>query len=142
MQAYQEISLCFMAQANTHVFPGGVLDEADYSPGWLRLFTEPSGCSHPFSSITSLKPRSLPVYDTCPHNGPIAGEVAFRICAIREFFEEAGILLARDRDKMASVVDVVPGTCSPALKELSQAEMREWREKVHNNAHEFITMCR
>lgn len=68
--------------------------------------------------------------------------MAFRICAIREFFEEAGILLARDRDKMVSVMDVVPGMCSPAVKVLPQAEMREWREKVHNNAQEFITMCR
>lgn len=130
-----------MLQANTHVFPGGVLDEADYSPDWLHLFKS-SGCNEPFSSITSLKPRSLPLYDICPRNGPIAGEVAFRICVIREFFEEAGVLLARDRNKMASVAGVVPGTCSPALKELSQSEMREWREKVHNNAYEFITMCR
>lgn len=129
-------------QANTHVFPGGVLDEADYSPSWLHLFAEQSGCTQPFASITSLKPPSLPLYGACPQEGPIAGEVAFRICAIREFFEEAGILLARDRDKIAPIVDVVPGTCSPALKKLPQAEMRSWREKVHNNAHEFITMCR
>lgn len=115
-----------------------MLDEADYSPGWLPLF----GSSKAFSSITSLKPRSLPLYDTCPHNGPIPGEVAFRICAIREFFEEAGILLARNRDSVVSVEDVVPGTCSPSLKDLSQVEMREWREKVHSNAHDFITMCR
>lgn len=118
------------------------MDEADYSPSWLPLFAEPGGHVQPFSSITSLKPRSLSLYDTCPSNGPIAGEVAFRICAIREFFEEAGVLLARDRGKMASVVDVVPGTCRPALKELPQVEMKEWRSKVHNNAYEFITMCR
>lgn len=118
------------------------MDEADYSPSWLRLFSDPPGCTYPFSSIASLKPRSLPLYSTCPQDGPIAGEVAFRICAIREFFEEAGILLARDRDKMVSVMDVVPGTCSPAVKVLPQAEMRKWREKVHNNAQEFITMCR
>jgi nucleoside diphosphate-linked moiety X motif protein 19 len=118
------------------------LDKADYSPGWLHLFNEPSGCGHPFSSITSLKPRSLRLYDACPQDGPLAGEVAFRICAIREFFEEAGILLARDRDKMAAIVDAVPGTCSPSLRELSQAEMTEWRERVHNDANEFIAMCR
>lgn len=132
----------YLLQPNVHVFPGGVLDEADYSPNWFGLFSGPSGCEQPFSPITSIKRRSLPLYDSCPRDSPIAAEVAFRICAIREFFEEAGILLARDRDKMAAVVDVVPGTCSPALKELSQAEMKKWRNRVHDNAHEFITMCR
>ena len=123
------------------MFPGGVLDEADYSPSWFPLFTEP--CSpdraHPFSPLTSLKPRTLPLYSSCPDNSPIAGEVAFRICAIRELFEEAGVLLARDKGEVATLGGVVPGTCSPAIKELPQAETKEWRHKVHNNAYEFIS---
>ena len=68
--------------------------------------------------------------------------MAFRICAIREFFEEAGILIARDRGGVASVVDVIPGTCSPAVKVLPRVEMEEWRAKVHSDANQFIVMCR
>lgn len=136
----------FISQASTHVFPGGVLDEADYATGWLRLFTEMSGCEQPFSSLTSLKPPNsslLPIYHSLPPGASLAGQVAFRICAIREFFEEAGVLLARDGGKeVESVVGVVPGTCSPAVKELPREEMEEWRVKVHNNAYEFINMCR
>ena len=126
-------------QANTHVFPGGVLDEADYSPRWLHLFTEQES---PFSIIASPKPNALPIYGSVPQDGLIVGEVAFRICAIREFFEEAGILLARDKSEVASKVGMVPGSFGPAIKELPQAKMKEWRTKVHNDAHEFISMCR
>lgn len=121
-----------------------MLDEADYSPNWFPLFADScvSHNGHPFSSLTSLKPRSLAIYDSCPSRGPISGEVAFRICAIREFFEEAGILLARDKREVPAVVGVMPGTCGVAVRELPQAEMREWRSKVHSDAHQFITMCR
>ncbi len=133
-------------QANTHVFPGGVLDEADYATGWLHLFTELSGSKRPFSSLTSLKqPGSslLPIYQSLPSVASLPGQVALRICAIREFFEEAGILLARDGgEEVGSVVGMVPGTFSPAVKELPREEMEEWRVKVHNNAYEFINMCR
>lgn len=126
------------------MFPGGVLDEADYSPNWLHLFADTSNVTNPNNSPLSsiLRHSSLPVYGSTPQDSPIVGEVAFRICAIREFFEEAGILLARDKGEVPSVVGMVPGTFSPAIKDLPQAEMKEWRDKVHNNAHEFITMCR
>ena len=128
-------------QADVHVFPGGVLDEADYSPKWLDLFTEPKGCEHPFASILSLR-HLLPIYKCISQDNPIPGEVGLRICAIREFFEEAGILLARDRDEVSSKANMFPGSFGPAVKELPDDVMKEWRTRVHNNAYEFITMCR
>ena len=134
-----------------------MIDEADYSAGWVSLFSELSCSEHPFSSLTSLKQpsgssshstrttvtTSMPIYSSLPPDAPLAGQVAFRICAIREFFEEAGILLARDGGKeVESVVGVVPGTFGPAVKELPREKMEEWRVRVHNDAHEFINMCR
>lgn len=68
-------------------------------------------------------------------------EVAFRICAIREFFEEAGVLLARDKEDVASILDMVPGTFGPEIKKLSPTQIETWRDRVHNDAYQFINMC-
>src|SRR5690348_563781 len=62
-----------------HVFPGGRVDEAD------RDVAEPSWCDGVDVAMHQLD--LLPAVDA----------VAFHVAAIRELFEEAGVLLARDR---------------------------------------------
>ena len=118
------------------------MDEADYSPGWVSLFTDQNRCAQPFTSITSLRNASLPVHRSIPQDSLIFGEVAFRICAIREFFEEAGILLARDNVDVESILEVIPGSFPPTIKQLPSSVLNEWRTRVHNDANQFITMCR
>ena len=122
-----------------YVFSGGVLDEADYSPSWMSIFSD---YSQPFASILFLRDSGLPIFRTVPQNGPIAGEVAFRICAIREFFEEAGILLARHKSEVDSVLNVVPGSVPPSISNLPKSILEEWRSRVHSDANQFITMCK
>ena len=90
----------------------------------------------------STAPR-LPLYNTIPNDiDCIQGEIAFRICAIREMFEEAGVLLARDTSDVDTVFDLLPGSFRPAVKLLPIPLREQWRERVHSNAEEFITMCR
>ena len=71
-------------------------------------------------------------------------EIAYRICAIRELFEETGILLARKKEEVVDfpVHGLSPGTVSPVVMSLSDATLTQWRERVHDNAYNFITMCR
>ena len=83
----------------------------------------------------------MPLYNEVAGT-PVKGEIAFRICAIRETFEEAGVLLARDWSDASRVVEFLPGTFSPSVKELPEAVREEWRERIHENAEEFLTMCR
>lgn len=135
-------------QANTHVFPGGVLDEADFSPKWLSVFGDLQ-ChtdKKPFASILDLKntsERRLPLYSAIPSDVDcLQGEIAFRICAIREMFEEAGVLLARDSGDVETVLDLLPGSFKPSVKLLPDSIREQWRKRVHNNAQEFVTMCR
>jgi len=116
-----------------------VLDKADYCPSWLSVFSD---YRQPFSSILSLRDSGLPIFKTVPKGSPLAGEVAFRICAIREFFEEAGILLARRRSEVKSVINTLPGSFPPSIAKLPRALLEEWRVKVHADASEFVTMCR
>lgn len=135
---------------NTHVFPGGLLDKADYSPEWLDIFRRTSSgdsSKSPFLSLLSVqqaskKEKRLPIYSEVPRDGPIAGEIAFRICAIRETFEEAGVLLVRDVADVEGKRDLFPGSFAPALKSLPEGERQDWRKRVHDNADEFITMCK
>lgn len=88
-------TIAFMAGA--HVFPGGRVDEADAADvSWADL---PDGAA--------------------AHRAP---STAFAVSAARELFEEAGVLLARDRN----------GRC-PA----TTAAFAEWRAAVHDKARSF-----
>ena len=122
-----------------------MIDKADYSPRWLDLFNESlPPYKQPFSSLLELKKPGhpkLPLYHIVK-DSPIFGEVAFRICAIREAFEEAGVLLVRDQSDVARTIDFLPGTFSPAVKVLPESLLKEWRERVHSNAEEFLVMCK
>ena len=130
--------------ANTYVFPGGRLDASDYSPRWRQLYQQCTAPTHdPYHPILSLRnPNSprLPIYREVPE-GPIVGEVAFRICAIREMFEEAGVLLVRDRDQVAQIVDCLPGTFPSAVKAIPASTRSRWRKEVHNSGEEFLNLC-
>ena len=58
-------------QANTHVFPGGILDESDCSTAWLDVFAATRDC---FSSLCMKNP--LPIYSDIPPNaGAVLGAV-------------------------------------------------------------------
>src|SRR5262245_15443271 len=71
-----------------HVFPGGTLDEEDESPALQAQ------CDRPDDAAAS---RVL---------GVAKGVLAYSIAAIRELFEEAGMLLARDGGgKLISLAD-------------------------------------
>ena len=125
-----------------------MLDEADFSPKWLNLFSELSRRTSKdlFTSILDFRdpgaPR-LPLYSSIPGNSDsLHGEIALRICAIREMFEEAGVLLVRDNSDVETVLEQLPGSFKPSVKLLPDQVREQWRKRVHDNAHEFITMCR
>ena len=104
------------------------------------MFSQLTGTKAPFSSLISS--HKLPLYSNVPHETPIVGEVAFRICAIREMFEEAGVLLVRDKNDVPPLLDLLPGAFSPAVKILPEATRELWRTRVHNDAMEFLTLCK
>ena len=84
----------------------------------------------------------LPIYKSTPSDS-IPGEVSLRINAIREMFEESGILMLRDAGRMAEIQEgSTAGSVRPTLKVLEKELMKMWRERVHDNAYDFITMCR
>ncbi|KAJ2964254.1 hypothetical protein NQZ79_g886 [Umbelopsis isabellina] len=84
---------------NAHVFPGGNIDQHDYDSRWSEIIA-PGG--HAYYDEESKR------------------MLAHKICAIRETYEEAGLLLTNP-----------PNLQIPT----------SWREKVHADASEFRKMC-
>ncbi|KAI8645571.1 hypothetical protein BD408DRAFT_429553 [Parasitella parasitica] len=82
---------------NAHVYPGGVVDAADHYSNWSQDKT----ISESEQSILTNK-----------------------ICAIRETFEESGLLLSH-----------------PPAHTIKALDANVWRHKVHNNASQFKAMC-
>ena len=89
----------FMAGA--YVFPGGAVDAADAR--WC------DGMDHAAAQIPDLSP---------------ALALALHVAAVRELFEEAGVLLARDPSGRFARLD----------GESSQARFRQYRHDIHSSA--------
>ena len=112
-----------------YVFPGGIIEKkADFSNDWMELFKHSfAKFGRDFTSLVNIQGPRPPVLRKSTTDIP--SEVAFRICAIRETFEESGILLLK------SFQDTCQGY-------LSENNIQNWRKEVHADASKFITMCR
>jgi 8-oxo-dGTP pyrophosphatase MutT (NUDIX family) len=93
-----------------HVFPGGALDDADSGEAIAQ-------CCGSFGDGEASSALALP-----------RGGLAFYVAAVRECFEEAGVLLARDRD--------TGGRFTMAHDEFVAA-----RRRVHRDASAFAELC-
>uniref|UniRef100_A0A8C6ZQ93 Acyl-coenzyme A diphosphatase NUDT19 n=1 Tax=Nothoprocta perdicaria TaxID=30464 RepID=A0A8C6ZQ93_NOTPE len=122
-----------------HVFPGGLLEAADFSAEWLELLPPPPHCG--LGLVRPPPPGSsrAPLFATDRQSlgSPLPAEVAFRICAIRETFEEAGILLAVPGRGPAP-----GGGPARALPAERLPELGAWRRRVQHDASCFPRLCR
>ncbi|MBM4444577.1 MAG: hypothetical protein FJ020_04630 [Chloroflexi bacterium] len=97
-----------------YVFPGGVVEESDYSPEMERL------CR----GLTSARAR-----DIIPDATPPRKALGFFVAAVREAFEEAGILLACTEASSPS-----------SLTHEQKARLASHRLPVHRNPRLFASM--
>lgn len=114
---------------STYVFPGGVIEtKADFSNEWMELFKQSfAKFGKDFTSLVNIQGPRPPLLKKSITDIP--SEVAFRICAIRETFEESGILLLkRLTDEQQSHLNV--------------DEIQNWRKQIYADATKFLTMCR
>ncbi|XP_061449944.1 acyl-coenzyme A diphosphatase NUDT19 [Rhineura floridana] len=124
---------------SAHVFPGGVVDAADFSADWLSLLPDPPRCG--LSSVRANGPRAPLFASERPElSSPLPGDVAFRICAIREAFEEAGVLLLVPGDS-ASDPTAGPARLLPAERLPPVSELTEWRHRVQRQPDSFLQLC-
>ncbi|XP_045193960.1 acyl-coenzyme A diphosphatase NUDT19-like [Mercenaria mercenaria] len=129
-----------------HVFPGGVAHESDFSPDWMELFSKAGNdvvrnmqtFVERGGKGTHMFSRSRP-----EEFSKIPSELAFRICAIRETFEESGILLVRDLNRVKNEqITEKEQPVSGKSAVISDSILKPWREKVDDDAWQFISMCK
>ncbi|XP_033021771.1 nucleoside diphosphate-linked moiety X motif 19-like [Lacerta agilis] len=129
---------------SAHVFAGGVADAADFSSDWLQLL--PGGPRCGLGSVQGECPRAPLFTAERPELGsPLPGDVAFRLCAIREAFEEAGVLLVLPgpvADAAAAATTAGPARLLPAERLPPSSELAEWRLRVQRQPGSFLQLCR
>lgn len=126
---------------NAYVFPGGLVDASDFSSEWLDIFRQ--FVDSPNFGLRSVKQRPEtrpPMFatDRLKLGSPVPGDVAFRICALRETFEESGVLLAVPAGNALSEVTRLPSN----VNDLRSTELSRWRSLVNQDPCNFIRMCR
>jgi len=119
--------LKFMPDA--YVFPGGAVSSADGVEEWRDFYTkkEMSSLSPPKLTKHSNRP---PLYRT-PKDEPISRDLSLRITAIRETFEESGILLLEKNGQLIKSSDLP-----------NKNEIKQWRNAVEADASKFLDICK
>lgn len=118
--------------AKAYVFPGGAVELADFSVPWLDHFAKNGYGREQLASEFIIPNRTrIPLYQDCPNHSDCIPEVGYRISAIRETFEETGVLICKPVKNPKSVFEIDP------IKDLP-----EWQERVHQNPEEFLLLCK
>ncbi|XP_061078809.1 acyl-coenzyme A diphosphatase NUDT19-like isoform X1 [Conger conger] len=137
---------------NVYVFPGGVVEPSDFSSDWLETFKSFRHWPNFGLGLVKQPPETRPpIFATNRRElgSPIPSVVALRICAVRETFEESGILLVVPKNEENNI-DFMShrggGNNSTSLTRLHELldkrELARWRALVTENPFNFIRMCR
>ncbi|XP_038207639.1 nucleoside diphosphate-linked moiety X motif 19 isoform X1 [Zerene cesonia] len=115
--------------SNSVVFPGGVSEEADADDHWLRLFTSFGYTQRDFEALHRPDAPTNLIFQ----NNPVRRHVALRICAIRETFEELGLLICSSdhkKNKTAAWSTV-----------RTDIDTGYWQSKISENPSELLNLC-
>ncbi|XP_023306074.2 acyl-coenzyme A diphosphatase NUDT19 [Lucilia cuprina] len=118
-----------------YVFPGGAFDaKADDNIEWLQYF-EAFGISKEDLQKLSLQHLPNRPKPLMTNGRNLCRDISLRITAIREAFEEVGLLLCLNRDDLRSKHKI-----HSSFKH--NFDRSYWQDKVHNNALEFLNLCK
>ena len=113
--------------AKAYVFPGGAVEMADFSGSWFNIFARHGHAKNELIAQFYNKNRIRPpLYDTI--NSELIPEIGFRIAAIREAFEETGILFCKTSSHSSSCFHLIN-------------QVENWQERVHEKPTEFLNLC-
>ncbi|KAK7862993.1 hypothetical protein R5R35_014548 [Gryllus longicercus] len=113
-----------------YVFPGGATANEDSCQEWLNIY-ESLGFKPELLKILTSNSPTVPLFSD--NSKPLHKSISLRITAIRETFEESGILLCRSQK------DSTPSNWAAYM---SGHQLQEWQKIVQNNAYEFLNLCK
>ncbi|XP_023304206.2 acyl-coenzyme A diphosphatase NUDT19-like [Lucilia cuprina] len=119
---------------NSSVFPGGVCEAADETPLWHKHFEKMGVTKTQIKPLTAVKGEISNIFKN-DNKDVLERELSLRITAIRETFEELGIILCRDRKSLSSP----DGKGYGNFKE--DFDRKHWQNVVHNDASKFLSLC-
>ncbi|XP_057290451.1 acyl-coenzyme A diphosphatase NUDT19-like isoform X2 [Hydractinia symbiolongicarpus] len=122
---------------NAYVFPGGVTSlTTDFTEEWNDIFKR-NNYSNKFSRLLNTTKPQPSAYTSNISPGRIPPELAFRICAIRETFEESGILLLTDYNGKEIVLDDPTHNLGGEF-----GTLQSWRDKINEDDNNFLKLFR
>ncbi|XP_045770455.1 acyl-coenzyme A diphosphatase NUDT19-like [Maniola jurtina] len=116
--------------SNGVVFPGGVSEEADASEHWLHLLSSFGFGQNDFEALHRSRALASPIFAS----NPIRRHIALRISAIRETFEELGLLICSSKhkaDRSGKWADV-----------LADVDVKYWQSRVSKDPAELFNLCK
>lgn len=130
----------FMPSA--HVFPGGIVEPVDFSAEWLDVFKAFVHLPNFGLGVVEQPVETRPpmfAADRVKFGSPVPGDLGLRICAIRETFEESGVLLVIPGDQAKRSIESRLTTLSDRW---DGRLISTWRSRVTENSSDFIRMCK
>uniref|UniRef100_A0A1B0A518 Nudix hydrolase domain-containing protein n=1 Tax=Glossina pallidipes TaxID=7398 RepID=A0A1B0A518_GLOPL len=119
---------------NSAVFPGGVSETADESPLWYQHFQKFGVTKEQLDTAYAFKGERTGIYKNENPN-LLKRELSLRITALRETFEEVGIMLCLDSNSLRESHNKAYGD----VKE--DFDRQYWQNVVHEDASKFLTLC-
>uniref|UniRef100_A0A182R0H7 Nudix hydrolase domain-containing protein n=1 Tax=Anopheles farauti TaxID=69004 RepID=A0A182R0H7_9DIPT len=114
---------------NHIVFPGGSFDAQDDAPAWLRMFADQKITSDAQQALTAVSgPRSY-IFQTTASD-QLDRNISLRLCALRECFEELGVLLVANRQDRQTGFSMAKGGF----------DVPRWQSDVHDGRKRFVEL--
>ena len=134
---------------NAYAYPGGVTSEADFDArNWTKVFSRVRGFTDLAKLLKPFKvPGVRPPIMTNRECGEtiLSPEIAFRICAIRETFEETGVLLVCNNSDvdLTKPVERLQGRVPPMAMAFTDRDFddQDWRNRVSGDASQLQDLC-
>ncbi|XP_055637477.1 acyl-coenzyme A diphosphatase NUDT19-like isoform X1 [Toxorhynchites rutilus septentrionalis] len=118
---------------NSIVFPGGAYDKQDESARWVELFSRMNVPNNLLQALTKVEgPRPFIFENDCTE--VLDRNISLRITALREAFEELGVLFGHTDGQAASRTN--------GFSECFQNfDITSWQKSVHDGEKSFADLC-
>ena len=114
---------------NSICFPGGAIDKTDESIDWINFLKK---YKVPFDDLRPKPGSKRPfIYDH--REGLLQREVSLRITAIRETFEELGVVFCCPPNNSTSPFSTYYHT--------KDCDIPIWQKKIHNHEDSMLEFC-